>query len=110
MKELKNFVKNNSPNRRISKLIEHKAEIFKLYEDGYQVEQIVEFLYQQYEITTSTRNIYYFLKGATDKKNFSIKTPKVTDEVGQNSDEQESSEEQQYALKNLRKNLKRMQS
>lgn len=44
MKKLESFKAQSPPKRRVSRLKKFEKEILKLYADGYQVEQIQEFL------------------------------------------------------------------
>ena len=100
MKDLDDFVKNNSPNRRKSKLEPFREAIYKLYNDGYQVEQILQFL-QKNNVQTSKQNLYKFLKG---QKNSSIKNP-VVGEADHNLNLTKNDDE--ITLSDLRKRFKK---
>ena len=71
MKELDNFLKNNKPKKKVSKLDNFTTEIMELHHKNYQVEQIQEFLKAQ-KIEISTRRIYKFIKHNLTSKNFSL--------------------------------------
>lgn len=103
MKTLEKFCSTSPPKRKVSKLKKYEQEIIKLYLNGYQVEQIQEFLNLQ-KIEISTRQIYQFLKKNLNK-NFSLETPdRVT--VGKKSDKTaeqgEVAEEDEINLRNFR--------
>ena len=100
MKELEDFIKNNSPNRRRSVLEPFREAIFKLYSDGFQIEQIQDFL-KENKIKTSTQNIYRFLKS---KKNSSLKNHKVVGEADHNLKSEEDVAE--MTISDLRKRFK----
>ena len=101
MKDLDDFVKNNSPNRRKSKLEPFREAIYKLYDDGYQVEQIIDFLSKN-KVQTSKQNLYKFLKA---QKNSLIKTT-IVGEADQNSNQTENDDEE-ITLSDLRKRFKK---
>ena len=61
MKSLDDFLKNNKPLRRVSKLENFKDEILKLYEKNFSVEQIIEFL-QKNKVETTKWNLYKYLQ------------------------------------------------
>ena len=78
-----------------------REAIFKLYSDGFQIEQIQNFL-KENKIKTSTQNIYRFLKS---KKNSSLKNHKVVGEADQNSASQVDAAD--LTLADLRKKFKK---
>jgi len=82
MKTLDSFTRKIKPNRRKSKLVKFEKEIHELYKNGYQVEQIQEFL-KKNEIQVSLSYIWRFLKlnKNLDKKSFSLKTPTSSEVV-----------------------------
>ena len=100
MKELEDFVRNNSPNRRKSVLEPFREAIFKLYGDGFKIEQIQDFL-KENKIKTSKQNIYRFLKS---KKNSFLKN-QVVGEADQNSASQVDAAD--LTLADLRKKFKK---
>lgn len=61
MKNLDQWCKSNQPQRRQSKLDNFQEAILKLYAEGYQIEQIQEFLRSQ-KIDVSVRYIRKYLK------------------------------------------------
>jgi len=76
MKTLENFVKKVEPKRRVSKLAKFEKEIHELYQQGYKVEQIQEFL-ESNGIKASARGIRWFLKlnKTLSTKKFYFKNP-----------------------------------
>lgn len=70
MKTLDQWCKQNEPKRRKSKLNAFDDEIIELYNKGYQIEQIQDFLKSQ-KIIVSVRGIRKYLKS---RKNAQIKT------------------------------------
>jgi len=60
MKTLETFIKQNKPKRRISKLKKFEVEIEKLYQDGFQIEQIKKFLSEN-KVEVSERTISRFI-------------------------------------------------
>lgn len=66
MKSLEDFLKNETPKRKVSKLKELENEIVQLYNQGYQVEQIQKFLSEN-KISTERSNVYKFLKKTKNK-------------------------------------------
>lgn len=64
MSELERFMKNEIPGKRIKKSIlkSKKNEIDTLYETGYTLQQIVEYLKVTYKITTSRQTVSKILK------------------------------------------------
>ena len=76
MKTLEDFMHKHPPNRRQSKLKPHKDEILQMYESGYKVEQIQEWLSQN-QVTVSVRAINKF-KQNLNSKNSSLKKPQKT--------------------------------
>lgn len=99
MKKLESFKNSSPPKRRTSKLLKFKNEIFQLYNDGYQVQQIQDFL-KMNNVETSIQNLYYFLKHQA--KNFSIKTQKDVGEADQNPNSVEG-----LSINDLRKRFKK---
>jgi len=99
MKPLKSFLNKHPPNRRTSKLKEFEDEIRQLYNSGYQIQQIQQFLEGQ-KIETSCRNIYYFLENSKSVKNFSLRNPQET-QTG------EIDENEEIDFKNFRKLMKK---
>lgn len=79
MKSLDDFLKNETPKRKVSKLKELENEIVQLYNQGYQVEQIQKFLVEN-EKKCSLRNIYYFLER---KKSAAISSGEVKKSISQ---------------------------
>ncbi len=73
MKSLEDFVSKNEPQRRTSKLKELENEIVQLYQNGYRVEQILEFL-KNNKIKTSKRNLYKFLQKHKNDHGVATKT------------------------------------
>ncbi len=74
MKVLDDFKKHSPPKRRVSKLKSFKQEILELYNEGYRVEQIQEYLLT-HKVTTSKAWLYKFIKQNLNSQNFSLKTP-----------------------------------
>jgi len=72
MKVLDDFKKHSPPQRRVSKLKSFKKEILELYNDGYRVEQIQEFLAQN-SVNVTVDAINKFKRNLTSK-NFSLQT------------------------------------
>ena len=70
MKTLEQFCKQNEPKRRMSKLDSYYDEITELYDRGYQIEQIRDFLKSQ-KIDISVRGIRKYLKS---RKTIQVKT------------------------------------
>ena len=70
MKTLEQFCKQNEPKRRTSKLDAYYDEITELYNRGYQIEQIQDFLKSQ-KIDISVRGIRKYLKS---RKTIQVKT------------------------------------
>ena len=75
MKTLEDFTKKQSPKRRKSKLNEYGKEIKELYDLGYRVTQIREFLGEN-GIDITERAIFYFLS-KKDVNNNRNKTNKI---------------------------------
>lgn len=68
MKKLESFKAQSPPKRRVSRLKKFETEILQLYNEGYQVEQIQEFLAANgVKVTIDAINKF--------KRNLSIKTP-----------------------------------
>lgn len=104
MKTLVGFMKKNKPEKRISKLKNFKNEIFELFNQGFRVEQIQEFLAEN-EINSSARNIYYFLKNnSKEVKNFSLQTLS-SDGTENNLGKEQEGEDDEINFKNFRKIL-----
>jgi len=82
MKTLDSFIKKTPPKKRVSQLKPFTNEILELYKQGYQVEQIQNFLAKN-GVKKKPITIYKFLKNNKNQeaKNFSIKTP-VTSSSG----------------------------
>ena len=76
MKTLEDFMHKYPPNRRQSKLKPFEDEILQMYESGYKVEQIQEWLFQN-QVTVSVRAINKF-KQNLNSKNSSLKNPQKT--------------------------------
>lgn len=74
MKVLDDFKKHSPPKRRVSKLKSFKQEILELYNEGYRVEQIQEYLLT-HKVITSRAWLYKFIKQNLNNQNFSLKTP-----------------------------------
>ena len=76
MKTLESFTKKNKPKRRTSKLKKFENEIHNLYQQGYKVEQIQEFL-EKRGIKVKIWGIYKFLKlnKTLSTEKFSFKNP-----------------------------------
>lgn len=74
MKTLEDFMHKHPPNRRQSKLKPFQHEILEMYNQGYKVEQIQEWL-KLNKITVSVRAINKF-KQNLNSKNSSLKNPK----------------------------------
>ena len=72
MKTLDNWMQKHPPNRRQSKLKPYQDEILQMYEAGYRVEQIQEWLAQN-NVNVSVRAINKF-KQNLNSKNSSLKT------------------------------------
>ncbi len=73
MKELVDFKQQSPPKRRISRLKSFKNEILELYDEGYRVEQIQEFLAQNnIHVTPDAINKF---KRNLSTKNFTLKNP-----------------------------------
>lgn len=73
MKELVDFKQQSPPKRRTSRLKSFKNEILELYDEGYRVEQIQEFLAQNnIHVTPDAINKF---KRNLSTKNFTLKTP-----------------------------------
>lgn len=70
MKTLEQFCNQNEPKRRKSKLDAYYDEITELYDRGYQIEQIRDFLKSQ-KIDISVRGIRKYLKS---RKTIQVKT------------------------------------
>jgi oligoribonuclease NrnB/cAMP/cGMP phosphodiesterase (DHH superfamily) len=81
MKTLDKFRATSPPKRRVSRLKKFEKEILELYDEGYQVEQIQEFL-SMHGIKVSVRAINKF-KQNLSIKNSSLQTP--SSEAAQNS-------------------------
>ena len=77
MKTLEDFMHKHPPNRRQSKLKPFEDEILQMYEAGYQVEQIQEWLAQN-DVNVSVRAINKF-KQNLNSKNSSLKTSQKTE-------------------------------
>ena len=60
MKTLDSFMKKVEPKRRVSKLKKFENEIFELYDNGYRVSQIKDFLFEN-GIKISKQRIWAFL-------------------------------------------------
>ncbi|MDD2653374.1 MAG: hypothetical protein PHX44_10045 [Sulfurimonas sp.] len=73
MKPLEKFKAQSPPKRRVSRLKKFETEIFELYADGYQVEQIQEFLAAN-GVKISVRAINKFKQNLSIKSNSSLKT------------------------------------
>lgn len=73
MKPLEKFKSREPPKRRTSRLKKYETEILQLYNEGYQVEQIQEFL-SLHGIKVSVRAINKF-KQNLSTKNSSLQTP-----------------------------------
>lgn len=73
MKPLINFMANSPPKRRVSRLKKFETEILKLYAEGYQVEQIQEFLAAN-SVKVTVDAINKFKRNLSIKKS-SLKTP-----------------------------------
>ena len=102
MKNLNDFLKNNEPERRISKIEPFRKEVFQLYEQGFKVEQIIDFLKGE-KIETSKQNLYKFLKS----KNSSLKTP-VVGEANRNTNKTDDINEiDEITISDLRKRFKK---
>lgn len=95
MKPLEKFKANSPPKRRVSRLKKYETEILQLYTDGYQVEQIQEFLGAQ-KIKVSVRAINKFKQNLSKTfpykpssseaaQNSKMNTPTTTVEELQNS-------------------------
>jgi len=67
MKELESFINKNPPKRRVSKLFNFKKQIFYLYNNGHQVEQIIEYLKTQ-KIKVSKDALYKFMRKNKDNE------------------------------------------
>lgn len=67
MKILEQFCKTNDPKRRKSRLDAYHDEITELYDRGYQIEQIQDFLKSQ-KVNVSQSNLYKFLSKNQNKK------------------------------------------
>jgi hypothetical protein len=80
MKELESFMRKHPPNRRQSKLKPFQNEILEMYEAGYKVEQIQEWLARN-QVNVSVRAINKFKKNL-NKKSSSLKTPKKVKNKG----------------------------
>jgi len=93
MKPLDSFIHKHPPNRRQSKLKPFKNEIVYLYENGYQVEQIQDFLMSQ-KVKITTAGIYKFLENIK-VKNFSFKTPKKPKNQGETANSFRKQQEQE---------------
>ena len=73
MKDLGDFKQHSPPTRRTSRLKSFKNEILELYDEGYRVEQIQEFLAQNnIHITVDAINKF---KRNLKTQNFPLKTP-----------------------------------
>ena len=83
MKTLDSFCKSQIPKRRVSKLTPFADEILELYEKGYQVEQIQEWLVKN-KVTVSIDAINRFKRNLS-RKNFTLKTPS---EAGKKKEQQ----------------------
>lgn len=70
METLQQWCKQNEPKRRMSKLDPYYDEITELYDRGYQIEQIRDFLKSQ-KIDISVRGIRKYLKS---RKTIQVKT------------------------------------
>lgn len=83
MKKLDDFMKGNVPNRKVSKLQKFQTEVLILYEQGYRIEQILDFLKQQ-KIHCSKSNLYFFLsknkKGSAANSSGEVKNSKIKEE------------------------------
>jgi len=86
MKKLEDFMNRHPPNRRQSQLKPYENEIFRMYDLGYQVEQIQEWLAQN-NINVSVRAINKF-KQNLSKKNSSLKNPQKNQNQGQKQQEE----------------------
>ena len=60
MKTLDSFMKKVEPKRRVSKLKKFENEIFELYDNGYRVSQIKDFLFEN-GINIQKRRIWDFI-------------------------------------------------
>ncbi|MDD3855997.1 hypothetical protein, partial [Sulfurimonas sp.] len=73
MKKLESFKAQSPPKRRVSRLKKFETEILQLYNEGYQVEQIQEFLAANgVKVTIDAINKF---KRNLSIKNSSLKTP-----------------------------------
>lgn len=73
MKELVDFKQQSPPRRRTSRLKNFKNEILELYNEGYRIEQIQEFLAQNnIHVTVDAINKF---KRNLKTKNFTLKNP-----------------------------------
>lgn len=88
MLPLINFMANSPPKRRVSRLKKFETEILQLYNDGYQVEQIQEFLAAN-NIKVSVRAINKFKRNLS--KTFPYKPS--SSEAAQNSKIEKTVEE-----------------
>lgn len=112
MKKLETFLKVNdlsNQKRRSSKLDEFKEEINQLYEQGFKIEVIQQFL-KENGAEVSQRSIYYYLKKQkANQKNFSLQNS--SSEAGKNTNNEiEQTDDQEINLKNLRSTLKNIRS
>ena len=60
MKTLEDFKKRTEPKRRLSKLEKFRDEIFDLYNSGYKVEQIQDYLLEN-NVKVSRSRLYSFI-------------------------------------------------
>ena len=80
MKTLEQFCKQNEPKRRMSKLDPYYDEITELYDRGYQIEQIQDFLKSQ-KVNVSQSNLYKFLSKNQNKKSVKKKQSGASKEL-----------------------------
>lgn len=80
MKTLEQFCKTNDPNRRKSRLDAYHDEITELYDRGYQIEQIQDFLKSQ-KVNVSQSNLYKFLSKNQNKKSVKKKQSGASKEL-----------------------------
>lgn len=73
MKELEDFCNKNTPDRRTSRLKPFEEQILHLYDKGYKVETIQEWLKDKKNVDVTVDAINKFKRNLS-KKNFSIET------------------------------------
>ena len=93
MKPLESFLNEHPPNRRQSLLQPFQDEIVHLYDNGYQVEQIQQWLETQ-KIKIKKVTIYKFLE-KIKVKNFSFQTPEKSKNQGETSNSFQKQQEQE---------------